>query len=512
MKLNKFSEINIFLLLFFFSLPNQVVVCQSSGTISVPVEVIKDKIRGGLLGQILGNLNGLPHEWKYIEEPGNVEHYTPSLPDGAVTDDDTDFEWVYICEMQKNRDLFLSPEQLSTLWKNRINNRIWCSNQFARYLMDLGIQPPYTGNQIINPWAEFNISGQFLSETFGLIAPVMPQTAAKIALNYTTVTIDGEPAQTTQLFTAMIASAFVENDVKKILSIGMKAIDGNSKVLQVCKDVQKWFHTHPKDWKTTRQLLKEKYTQEGGKIRDTNGFELNTGAVIAAFLYGNGDFAETLRLAFNLGWDADCNAATVGTIVGVMYGYKQMLSIENNWQIVDRYQNTTRDNMPMDETITSFSDRIIELFEMVNEQNGGRKVLEKNNWIYQISSEIPLPISRLNPEDTQLELKPSIVKGIRSEAKEEMARAAYLSICLGINKEIAESYPNEWEKACYNLSGYWKIINNLFYVKRPNNEFESMSFLREKFRNAGFVALKRGFENKEVWNDMEVWKDPKTLY
>ncbi len=31
---------------------------------------------------------------------GNVTEYTPSLPDGAWTDDDTDFEWVYILAMQ----------------------------------------------------------------------------------------------------------------------------------------------------------------------------------------------------------------------------------------------------------------------------------------------------------------------------------------------------------------------------------------------------------------------------
>ena len=52
-------------------------------TIDMPVEQLRDKIRGGLLGQILGNLNGLPHEMKYIDEPGNVTSYTPTLPEGA---------------------------------------------------------------------------------------------------------------------------------------------------------------------------------------------------------------------------------------------------------------------------------------------------------------------------------------------------------------------------------------------------------------------------------------------
>jgi len=61
--------------------------------------------------------------------------------------------------------------------------------------MDLGIEPPWTGNVGLNRGPNFNISGQFVCESFGLISPAMPQTAAKIGLHYTRVAIDGEPAQ-----------------------------------------------------------------------------------------------------------------------------------------------------------------------------------------------------------------------------------------------------------------------------------------------------------------------------
>src|SRR6185503_17279969 len=81
------------------------------GTIEIPAAELEDKIRGGMLGQILGNLNGLPHEFKYIGEPGNVEQYTPSLPDGAHTDDDTDIEWVYLREIVRSRENMLPPDR-----------------------------------------------------------------------------------------------------------------------------------------------------------------------------------------------------------------------------------------------------------------------------------------------------------------------------------------------------------------------------------------------------------------
>ena len=99
-----YKNIFLFLIFIFFNAGN--LYSQNNGDreyIYLTAEEVTDRIRGGLLGQMLGNLNGIPHEFKYFDEPGNVTNYIPSLPDGAWTDDDTDFEWVYILEMQKKR-------------------------------------------------------------------------------------------------------------------------------------------------------------------------------------------------------------------------------------------------------------------------------------------------------------------------------------------------------------------------------------------------------------------------
>ena len=42
--------------------------------VEIDADLLEDKIRGGMLAQVIGNLNGLPHEFKYINEPGHVEH------------------------------------------------------------------------------------------------------------------------------------------------------------------------------------------------------------------------------------------------------------------------------------------------------------------------------------------------------------------------------------------------------------------------------------------------------
>lgn len=463
--------------------------------VEITGEQLRDKIRGGMLGQMLGNLNGLVHEMKYIHEPGQVTRYVPELPEGARTDDDTDFEWVYVVEMQRQGTALLTPQQIRDLWVARINRRIWCSNQYARQLMDVGLCPPLTGKSALNPWADFNISGQFLCETFGLLAPAMPRTAARIGLNYTTAAINQEPAQTTQMFTTMIAMAFVEDDVDKLLDAGVAATDPRSCLREIVADVRRWHAKHPDDWRTTRRLVKEKYSQHDGQMRDRNGYELNTASTVAALLYGDGDFVTTLITAFNFGWDADNNAATAGTIVGVIRGYRWMLS--QGWQIVDRYRNTTREQMPDDETITSFADRICDLAEQVIAENGGRREFISGQPIYFIQPQRPECVVQLDTLSEQLvalkrELRGEIELGLESENRQQMARAAYLAIGLDMGKEFADRSPAAWKRALDTLESYENLVQAIFYhCDVPRGEE-----IRQKARSAG---LSRPTKKKLLW-------------
>ena len=432
----------------------------------ISAEELEDKIRGGLLAQLLGNLNGLPHENKYYDEPGNVEHYTPTLADGARTDDDTDIEWIYITAMQRDGTILLGPEPIIALWKQHINEHIWCANLYARQLMDIGIDPPLTGKLAINPWSSFNISGQFVCESFGLIAPRMPQTAAHIGLNYTHVTIDAEPAQTTQLFTAMIATAFLTDDIDAILDAGAASIDPKSGILPIIEDVRRWHKQHPDDWRATRRLIRDKYTLYEDRTRNQNGYELCTAATIAALLYGRGDLVNTLIHAFNFGWDADNNAATAATIVGVIKGRRWMQ--RQGWEIKDSYRNTTRPSMPEDETITGFGDRIIEVADRVITENGGSKFRRDGKDFYRISLQKPANVEILPDPDEQIaglriELKGLIEAGFADGAAvPRQARAAYLAICLGLADEFRSKNADGWTQALTALEKYPKLLDVLF--------------------------------------------------
>jgi len=445
---------------------------------------LADRIRGGLVGQLIGNLNGLPHEFKYIDEPGALERYVPSLPEGARTDDDTDLEWVFVREIASSGRSLAPPERIVELWRRHINRSIWCANRYARDLMELGIAPPLTGASALNPWSDFNISGQFACESYGLMAPAMPQTAARIALNYTRATVDGEPLQTTQLFAAMIAAAFIEKDLERLLDIGLASVDPESRVAEIVGEVRRIHRDEPDDWRAARRRIKDRWQVRDGSFRDQNGYELNTACTVAALLYGAGDFVDTLQLAFNLGWDCDNNAATAATILGVINGRRWIN--DQGWDIKDVYANTTRDGMPVDETITGFENSLIKCGQLVIQEQGGELTTDDGRPAWRIRAERPANVEplaggRQDPAISRAQLLEHMEQDLAGQPVDR-ARAAYVAICLGQADRLAAERPVPWEQALTALRGYPNVVRNIHEALKDS---PSAARIQRNARKAG---------------------------
>ena len=435
---------------------------EGKNSLSITHTQLADQMKGGLVGQLFGNLNGLEHEMVYIHEPGSVESYTPDLSDGAWTNDDTDIEWVYVYAMEESDRLFLSPEHIMKLWKEHIVERTFFATGFSKRLMEIGIKPPLSGNRVLNPFAEFNIAGHFLSESFGMIAPGLPETAGRIGLHYTTVCIDGEPAQMTQFFTAIYAMAFFETDINQLIDVGLASVDPKSSFYEVVQTTRQLVEENPSDWRRTRRLLKERYSKHDGKLRDRNGYELNGAATLAALIYGKGDLAETLRLSFNFGWDADNTAASVGTILGIVKGYRWME--EQGWKVKDIYINRNRLNMPLNETISSFADRLTHLATKTLLEEGMAAVHRgPQGTTYTFERQSPVNILPVYPMDQQREwmwrqLDFEIDRILTSPgSKEANARAVYFALAAGSAKSFREKYPDAWDAAVRDFRSFPRL-------------------------------------------------------
>jgi hypothetical protein len=267
----------------------------------------------------------------------------------------------------------LSYPRLVEIWKANMNTGIWVANKKARDLMDEGVVPPETGSVTRNPHAWYNLSGQFCVESYGLIAPGMPQTAADLGLHYARITVSEEPLQATQFWTSLISVlALPQGSTEEAMQQALGAVDPKSAMAEVVVDARRAFHAHPDDWKTASRVIHEKWLKQ--RQWNDNSTPVNGAAVCLALLYGRDDFYRTLQLAMALGYDADCNAATAGAVLGVRLGFKRVAALPQ-FKMSDRYVNKTRPQLPAECQVSAQAETLLRLAERVILAHGGGRIL-----------------------------------------------------------------------------------------------------------------------------------------
>ncbi|MDQ3015403.1 MAG: ADP-ribosylglycohydrolase family protein [Bacteroidota bacterium] len=355
-----------------------------SQTQSITVTALRDKIAGAWIGQMIGNIYGLPHENKYVNAPGAENWpygYTKNLDklkkyNGAFSDDDTDLEYMYLLQMEK-----FGPEptyeQLREAWLFHIRDRVWLANRGALGLMKFGYTPPFSGNKNINPhW--FQIDPQLINEIWAYTAPGMVRYAAQKSDWAARITSDSWGTEPTIHYGAMYAAAFFETDIRKLIDIGLKELPADGRYGQTIRDMIALHQKYPDKWQDAWKEMAEKYyVTEPDMTKTIWNANLNGACGILAMLYGNGDFQRTLDLSCAMGFDADNQAATVAGLLGIMYGFKALpkdlyLPIEGWTQpFNDTYINITRHELP-DASIQSMIDRTLRMTTDLIISKGGK--------------------------------------------------------------------------------------------------------------------------------------------
>lgn len=342
---------------------------------------------------LIGGLEGLPHEFRYREHPRDSLPEFTFLAEGARTDDDNDFEWTHLWFMDTEGVIKLPYPRIVEIWKANMNQGIWVANKQARKLMDEGVVPPETGSVARNPHAWYNLSGQFCVESYGLIAPGMPQTAADIGLHYARIAVSEEPLQAAQFWTSLISLlAFHEGTIAEAIPLALLAVDPRSSMAEVVRDSQQAFQNHPNDWKTARQVIHEKWRKQ--RRWNDNSTPVNGAAVILALLYGRDDFYRTLQYAMALGYDADCNAATAGAVVGCRRGFQHIAALPQ-FKMPDRYVNKTRPSLPAECKVSEQAETLLRVAEKVMLANGGERISIGGQPGYRVKLQQPRVLERL---------------------------------------------------------------------------------------------------------------------
>jgi hypothetical protein len=367
----------------------------------IAVSEYRERVYASWLGQCVGNIYGLPHENKYIAEPGPETWpygYSGNLDrlrktNGVFSDDDTDFEYLYLMAME-SFGTEPSGEQLAELWKRHIRDLVWLANRAALASMHHGWTPPVTGQREYNPhW--FQIDPQLVNEIWGVTAPGMPRYAAAKSGFTARLTSDSWGIEPTMHYGAMFAAAFFEHDVNKLIDIGTANLPPGSRFAQTVEDMKALYRLYPHDWKKARAAMAEKYYENEPALTKTIwNSNLNGAAGILALLYGQGDFQRTLDLACAIGFDADNQAATMSGLVALVNGVdgipRELLYPfpEAAWKqpFNDLYKNVTRYDVP-DASLRDMTLRMALQGEKIILAHGGRKVTENGVDYYEINSD-----------------------------------------------------------------------------------------------------------------------------
>jgi ADP-ribosylglycohydrolase len=269
---------------------------------------------GGWLGKFIGGTVGGP-----VEGKKEISHYTtfPEEAELAAPNGDTDIQLIWLDTLQK-KGIYITSEDLTKAWLDHMNYPYF-EFGFAKKNFLRGIYPPTSG-WFNNSFHMECMNSIMRSEIWGFICPGNPELAAEYAhsdavLDHAGNSIWGE------VFLSSIESAlFFENNIQKLLDIGLSFIPKESRVSECVRNVRNWTSKY-ENWRYTRQLILNTY----GHPIWVNALQ-NIGFTVMSLLYSNGDIGRGILTAVNSGYDADCTCATTGAILGAIKGAKKIPS------------------------------------------------------------------------------------------------------------------------------------------------------------------------------------------
>ncbi len=303
-------------------------------TVTISKETLKDKIKGGWAGQVIGCTFGGPTEFRH--KSSFIQDYQP------IKWDDTLMKWWYdnspglyddvymdltFVEVFEKEGLDAPADKFALAFANA-EYSLWHANQAARYNILRGIMPPQSGHWLNNPHAD-DIDFQIEADFAGLMSPGMPNASAEFADRIGHIMNYGDGWYGGVYVAGMYSLAFVSDDMDHVVTEALKLIPEQSTFHKCISDTIRWCKEYPDDWKMTWFKVQQKWGEDIGcpdGVFDTFNIDakINSAWIVLGLMYGHGDFGKTISISTRAGDDSDCNPASSGGILATMLGYDKI--------------------------------------------------------------------------------------------------------------------------------------------------------------------------------------------
>ena len=279
----------------------------------------KDKVKACWLGKNIGGTMGTPYEGtkEYLDIQGFVTKKGEVLPN-----DDLDLQLIWLLALERSGPKNITASLLGEYWRSFITPH-WNEYGIGKANMAAGLVPPLSGDYE-NSWRDSN-GAWIRTEIWACAVPGNPECACGYAVEDAKVDHGaGEGTYAAAFVAAMQSAAFVLDDIRKCIDIGLACIPETSRV---AKSVR--FAVEAYDKGMTPRETRDAIQQMNADIGD-GWFEApsNVAYVILGLLFGEGDFKKSMIAAINCGDDTDCTGATLGATLGILNGMK---GIPEDW-------------------------------------------------------------------------------------------------------------------------------------------------------------------------------------
>lgn len=326
--------------------------------------VFNDKLlvsmEGAWTGKISAGSGALATEgWSRsrIEKEYGELSAPPRNPDSFGPLDDTTLMFLSLITAEEKGSRFTS-EDIARNWVKYITDTKGggFGGLFKEGLERLrqGIMPPDTAPRF-DDW----ISAQMRAEIWGMLAPGQPELAAEFARRDAVILNAENGVYAAQYTAAMMSQILMDAKISEAAHDAFSVIPGNCAVAQLVRDIIRWNGEYPNDWGKAWGLMVKEYAADVEDDRAKFKVRIlpEIGSVMIGMLYGYGDFRRTVSITTMCGFDTDCNAGTVGALIGArngvdgipsewkdplegMYRVKLGGGMSNEWKIADVAQKT----------------------------------------------------------------------------------------------------------------------------------------------------------------------------
>ena len=316
----------------------------TSSALTLTAASYRDKTLAGMLGHFGGFLTGyefvwdetgqpyspLPDEWfSVLNGPysGNFTHagdatypgYNRFWEEGVVASDDDYHIDIFNQHILAEHGPNVSYYDIKEEWKEHYVHD-WGAGFKAAYLTRYAdLLPPFSGMREYGNEFYWCTEPYIENDTLGMAAPGMPQKASELAYKFASVTGDFDGVIWAKFGAALYALAYTEANAYDVVAKAATVLPEGSWPRTIYETCLSQYATE-NNWRNAVTVLAsmKRNVDESDNVQTLT--DINNSIIIISLLYGNNNYLDSLKIASLSGYDGDCNAATVGGIMGVLHG------------------------------------------------------------------------------------------------------------------------------------------------------------------------------------------------